>query len=133
MTESGTGSGTENGMMAVAAGTGRLRRRAYDLAMANVPNGPRTVKIEDRPLADPHLPKAARVALVVFCLAMVGAFVWAMGIIGWGVLHPLPWYLILLWFGYLGWIVWSDRRKETKRLRKAKASSEKKLPSENSN
>ena len=91
-------------------------------------SGPIAVKIEDRPLADPYLPKAARFALVLFCLAMIGALAWAMVLLWVGVLHPLPWSWTLLWFGYLGWIVWSARRKEAKQRREAKTISEKILP-----
>ena len=91
------------------------------------------MKIEDKPLADSFLYKAARFAFLVFCLAAASAFAWAMWVLWVNAQHPFSWPWTLLLFGYLGWSVWSASHKIAKRRRDAEAAPGKICGPENSN
>ena len=91
------------------------------------------IKLEDRPLADPFLPRAARFALIVFFLTALGAFAWAMWLLWVNVQHPVSWSWALLWFSYLGWSLWRASRKATKRRREAEAGLKNTIGPENMN
>ena len=66
------------------------------------------MKTEDRPLADPFLPRGARLALVLFCLAVVAAFGWALWLLWASPRHPI-WPATILCGAYGVWLLWSKR------------------------
>ena len=92
--------------------------------MADASNGPLTVKIEDRPLADPYLPIAARIALGVFGLATLGASLWIAWLLWVNVEHQF-WPGMAFGGAYGVWVLWSAWRERNKRRREAGTGPEK--------
>lgn len=91
----------------------------------NIHFGAVFMNVEDRPLADPFLPKSARFTLVVFLFTVVGAFAWAMWALGVNAQHPFSWPWTLLMFSDLGRTLWSASRKIARRRQADEAGHEK--------
>lgn len=99
--------------------------------MADVPGVPKAAKIEDKPLADPHLSKPARIALGVFGLATLGASLWIAWLLWSNVKHPF-WPGMAVGGAYGAWVLWPVWRERKKRQREAGTGSGKISRSENS-
>ena len=90
------------------------------------------MKAEDRPLADPSLPRAARLALVLFCLAVLAAFVWALWLLWTSARHSI-WPATILCGAYGAWLLWFKRHSLRGGRKGNQAGSGKISHSENSN